>query len=150
MAYATVVAMVKTGLAMVPFAPAGHDVGYWLFTNQVAGTVCTDPDHETSATTYWSKRTFATAVDPAFAPDATTYHFNYRTYGDGKVVFSDDVPGKYLLAGVNAVTPITDAYQSLKFVNWQDGNSQPSAWIEGFQEYLKNLSSWTIEFFVKI
>ena len=152
MAYATVVAMVKTGLAMVPFAPAGHDVAYWLFTNQVSGTVCENPSHTASVTTYWSKRTFATAVDPAFAPDATTYHFNYRTYGDGKVVFSDDVPGKYLLAGVNAVTPITDAYQSLKFVNWQDyeGNGQPSAWIEGFQEYLKNLSSWTIEFFVKV
>ena len=151
-AYATVVAMVKTGLAMVPFAPAGHDVGYWLFTNQVAGTVCTDPDHKTSATTYWNKRTFATAVDSTFAGYATSYHFNYRTYGDGKVVFSDDVPGKYLLAGVNAVTPITDAYQSLKFVNWQDyeGNGQPSAWIEGFQEYLKNLSSWTLEFFVKV
>ena len=44
MAYATVVAMVKTGLAMVPFAPADHDVAYWLFTNQVAGTVCTDPE----------------------------------------------------------------------------------------------------------
>lgn len=144
MAYATVVAMVKTGLAMVPFAPAGHDVGYWLFTNQVAGTVCTDPEHKQSkATTYWNERTFATAVDSTFAGYATSYHFNYRTYGDGKVVFSDDVPGKYLLAGVNAVTPITDAYQSLKFVDWQNhtGNAQPSAWIQDFQGYLKDLSS---------
>ena len=152
MAYVAVVALVKTGHATVPFAPADHDVGYWLFTNQVAGTVCTDQDHKATMTTYWGKRTFATAVDSAFAEYATTYHFNYRTYGDGKVIFSDDVPGKYLLAGVNAVTPITDTYQSLKFVDWKDytGNAQPSAWIEGFQGYLKNLSSWTLEFFAKV
>ena len=151
-AYAAVVALVKTGHAMVPFAPADHDVAYWLFTNQVAGTVCENPSHPADATTYWNKRTFATAVDPAFAPDAATYHVNFRTYGDGKVVFSDDVPGKYLLAGVDAVTPITDTYQSLKFLDWKDheGKAQPSAWIEGFQGYLKNLSSWTLEFFAKI
>ena len=152
MAYVAIVALVKTGLATVPFAPADHDVGYWLFTNQVAGTVCTDSSHKETATTYWSKRTFATAVDSAFAEYATTCHFNYRTYGDGKVIFSDDVPGKYLLAGVNAVTPITDTYQSLQFVDWEDytGNAEPSAWIEGFQGYLKNIPSWTLEFFVKV
>lgn len=140
--------------AQVPFAANDSMVAFWPMTTYdggeyASGTTFADPDCGLGEKQHMANLLSET-IRPGIAYDRRQIRF--RTYGDGSIVLTNDVPGAYLFASAKARMPMTDGYLSFFCKNYTSahaGNGQPGAWINNWQSEVQSRSEWTFEFFFK-
>ena len=135
--------------AQIPLATNEHSFAFWPMTGEPVGATFTDPNYSESAVVF-TPNLESVAIRTGVSYDLRMIRF--RTYGDGYVVITDDVPGKYLFANATDKMPMCDAYRSFRCVNYTDahrGNAHPMAFINNFCQEMCNRPAWTLEYFVK-
>ena len=137
-----------TASAQIPLATNEHSFAFWPMTGENVGATFTDPNHSESAVAH-TPNLKSVAIRSDVSYDLRTICF--RTYGDGYVAITDDVPGKYLFANATDKIPMCDAYRSFRCVNWtaHTGKANPSAFINNLCNEMRTRPSWTLEYFVK-
>ena len=143
------VSLVMTVGAQIPLATNEFSFAFWPMTDEPVGATFTDENHSESAYTHQPNLQSATIRGDVY------YHLRkicFRTYGDGYVVITDDVPGKYLFANATDKMPMCEAYRSFRCVNHTDAypaKANPMAWLNNFCQEMRNRPAWTLEYFVK-
>ena len=140
--------------AQIPFATNGSMVAFWPMTTYDSGkydngTTFADPNCGPGETQHMANLVSET-IGPGIAYGRRQIRF--RTYGDGSIILTNDVPGTYLFTCAKAQMPMTDDYLSFFCKNYTSahtGNVQPGAWINNWQSELQSRSKWTFEFFFK-
>ena len=135
--------------AQIPLATNEHSFAFWPMTGEPLGATFTDPDYSESEVVF-TPNLQSVAIRTGVSYDQRMIRF--RTYGDGYVVITDDVPGKYLFANATDKMPMCDAYRSFRCVNYTDahyGKAHPMAFIDKFCQEMRNRPAWTLEYFVK-
>lgn len=135
--------------AQIPLATNEHSFAFWPMTGEPVGATFTDPNYSESAVVFMPNLE-SVAIRTGVSYDQ--HMIRFRTYGDGYVVITDDVPGKYLFANATDKMPMCDAYRSFRCVNYTDahqGKAHPMAFIHNFCQEMRNRPAWTLEYFVK-
>lgn len=138
-----------TASAQIPLATNEHSYAFWPMTGEPAGATFTDPNHSESATVH-TPNLKSVAIRSGVSYDLRTIRF--RTYGDGYVAITDDIPGKYLFANATDKIPMCDDYRSFRCVNYTSAyaaRSTPMAYISNLCREMRDHSAWTLEYFVK-
>ena len=135
--------------AYVPLATNAHSFAFWPMNGESTGAVFTDPNYSQSATSH-SPNLESVAI--CGDVDYDKLKIACRTYGDGYVVITDDIPGRYLFTSATDKMPMCDDYRSLRCVNYTSdhpGTANPSIWIKSLCDAMRKHSAWTLEYFVK-
>ena len=135
--------------AYVPLATNVNSFAFWPMTGEPVGKVFTDQNYSESATGH-SPNLESVAIRGDV--DYGKLKIACRTYGDGYVTITDDIPGKYLFADASDKMPMCDDYRSMRCVNYtsaHEGKANPSAWIQGLCKEMRDRPVWTLEYFVK-
>ena len=138
-----------TASAQIPLATNEHSYAFWPMTGEPAGATFTDPNYSESATVHQPNLESA-AIRAGVSYNLRTIRF--RTYGDGYVVITDDIPGKYLFSNATDMIPMCDDYRSFRCVNYTSAyaaKSNPMAFISNICLEMRNRPAWTLEYFVK-